>query len=131
MIGSWSFQIQMKMIPLLYCRDMHEAISFYTGILDFKLKYPDEIDDGVVDLINGDAELQLCSFEGEKNGIAVNVRVDEVDGLFKKYIERGLDTSHKQNSPVHQGPLDQTWGMREFYVTDPNGNTLRFGKPIQ
>jgi hypothetical protein len=41
----------------------------------------------------------------------------------------------KLESPVHQGPLDQSWGIREFYVTDPNGNTLRFqeliGKDIE
>jgi hypothetical protein len=43
----------------------------------------------------------------------------------------GLDTSSKQGSPVHQGPLDQSRGMREFYVNDPNGNTLRFGKTIE
>jgi hypothetical protein len=28
-------------------------------------------------------------------------------------------------------PIDQSWGMREFYVTDPSGNTLRFGKFIE
>ena len=39
---------------------------------------------------------------------------------------RGLDPSGKPDSPVHQGPLDQTWGTREFYVDDPDGNTLRF-----
>jgi hypothetical protein len=61
----------------------------------------------------------------------VNVRVDKVDELFQKYIKRGLDTSKKEESPVHQGPLNQSWGMREFYVTDPSGNTLRFGKPIE
>jgi hypothetical protein len=27
---------------------------------------------------------------------------------------------------VHEGPLDQTWGTREFYVDDPDGNTIRF-----
>jgi catechol 2,3-dioxygenase-like lactoylglutathione lyase family enzyme len=122
----------MKMIPLLRCRNVKEAISFYTNILDFELKYPDAFaDDWVIDLINEDAELQLTSLEGDQNpGIAVNVRVDDVDDLFEKYIKRGLDTSNKKGSPVHQGPLDQSWGMREFYATDPSGNTLRFGKPI-
>ncbi|MES1222373.1 MAG: hypothetical protein ABUT20_43165, partial [Bacteroidota bacterium] len=76
--------------------------------------------------------IQLSSLDGDqKPGIAVNVRVDDVDGLFEKYSKRGLDTSNKKESPVHQGPLDQSWGMREFYVTDSNGNTLRFGKPIE
>jgi hypothetical protein len=27
---------------------------------------------------------------------------------------------------VHEGPIEQTWGTREFYVDDPDGNTLRF-----
>jgi len=28
-------------------------------------------------------------------------------------------------SPVEEGPVSQTWGMREFYVRDPDGDTLR------
>ena len=123
----------MKIIPLLRCKNMKEAIAFYTGILDFELKYPAASpEDWVVDLVNGDAELQLTSLEGDQNpGIAVNVRVEDVDGLFEKYLDRGLDTSNKENSPVHQGPLDQSWGTREFYVNDPSGNTLRFCQSIE
>ena len=79
------------MIPLFYCRNMKEAIAFYTSILDFKLKYTEASDeDWVVDLINDDAELQLTSLEGDqRNGFAVNVRVDDVDSLFENYISRG------------------------------------------
>lgn len=118
----------MKIIPILFCRNMQEAITFYTQVLDFELKYPHEsADDWVVDLIQGEAEFQLTRLEGDqKPGFAINVVVDDVDALFEKYIRRGLDTSGKKESPVHQGPLDQTWGTREFYVTDPGGNTLRF-----
>lgn len=122
----------MKMIPIFRCRNMKEAISFYTGILDFKIKEPGaSADDWVVALINGDAELILTSLEGDqKIGIATNVLVQGIDQLFEKYIGRGLDTSNKENSPVHQGPFDQSWGNREFYVTDVDGNTLRFIQPI-
>ena len=121
----------MKMIPIFRCRDMKQAITFYTGILDFKLCDGESADDWVVNLVNGDAELQLTILEGnQKMGIAANVRVDDVDGLFQKYLGRGLDTSNKEGSPVHQGPIDQSWGNREFYVTDSDGNTLRFYKPI-
>lgn len=123
----------MKMIPIFRCRDIKEAISFYTNILDFKLKEPSASgEDRVVALSNGDAELLLTSLEGDqKMGIAANVLVDNVDDLFDKYVKRGLDVSGKQGSPVHQGPFNQSWGMREFYVTDSDGNTLRFGKPMQ
>lgn len=122
----------MKMIPIFRCRSMKEAISFYTGILDFELKEPGASpDDWVVALINGDAELILTSLEGDqKIGIATNVQVQDIDSLFEKYIKRGLDTSNRENSPVHQGPFNQSWGNREFYVTDADGNTLRFLQPI-
>lgn len=122
----------MKMIPLFRCRNMNEAISFYTSILDFELKEPGaSAEDWVVALKNGDAELILTSLEGDqKMGIAANVMVDDIDARFSTYIRRGLDTSGKEGSPVHQGPINQSWGNREFYVTDPDGNTLRFFKPI-
>jgi catechol 2,3-dioxygenase-like lactoylglutathione lyase family enzyme len=111
---------------------MKDAIAFYTGILDFELKYGESsTDDLVVDLKNGKAELQLTVLESDNLfGSVANIWVDEVDDLFKKYLKRGLDISNKGDSPVHQGPLNQTWGIREFYVTDSDGNTLRFCKAV-
>lgn len=118
----------MKMVPIFRCRNMWQAINFYTTILDFELKEAGASpDDWVVALKNGDAELMLTSLEGDqKIGIAANMLVQDIDNLFEKYLSRGLDTSDKESSPVHQGPLDQSWGNREFYVTDADGNTLRF-----
>jgi catechol 2,3-dioxygenase-like lactoylglutathione lyase family enzyme len=122
----------MKTIPILRCLDMQEAIDFYTNVLDFKLKYSNaSAADWVVDLINGEAELALTRLEGDQRlDVNIYVRVEEVDNLFRKYVSRGLRVPNNPDSPVHNGPIDQTWGMREFYVTDPSGNTLRFGKFI-
>jgi len=87
----------------------------------------DTPDSPVVDLGHEETELQLTRVESEKLfGSIVNILVADVDGLFAKYISRGLETSGHPNSPVHKGPIDQTWGRREFYVTDSDGNTLRF-----
>jgi len=116
----------MKIVPFFKVRDIREAIDFYTQILDFEIKYPDvPFDDWGADLINGEAELQLSVLEGVP-GLAFYVFVDDVDVLFEKYTRRGLNQSHRTESPVHLRPTDQTWGRREFYVTDPSGNTLRF-----
>lgn len=116
------------MIPLFRVTDMKGALHFYTQILDFKLKEAGaSADDWVVLLENGDADLMLTRLEpDQKIGINANVLVTDIDNLFKKYRSHGLDQSHKVNSPVHQGPIDQSWGTREFYVTDPDGNTLRY-----
>lgn len=122
----------MKMIPLFRCRNMNEAIAFYTGILDFELKEPGASgDDWVVLLKNGDAELMLTILEeDQKMGIAANVMVDDIGERFERYVKRGLIIENRDDSPVHQGPIDQSWGNREFYITDADGNTLRFFKPI-
>ncbi len=123
----------MKMIPLLKCSNMKEAIAFYTGVLDFELndKHASAADP-VVDLVNGDAVMQLTILEGNYLfGSVINIRVDNVDVLFKKYLDRGLVIpAEKIDSPVHKSPVDQSWGLREFYVTDTDGNTLRFSQPF-
>ena len=121
----------MKIIPLLRCNDLKEAISFYTKVLDFTLKYPGEAgNEWAVEIINNDAEIILASRDGTPR-IAIYVKVDDVDVLFTKYVERGLIVPNNPNSPVHNGPIDQTWGLREFYVNDPSGNTLRFATSIE
>jgi uncharacterized glyoxalase superfamily protein PhnB len=118
----------MKIIPLLRVLNIKEAIIFYTEILDFVLKDPDDVEnEWGIHIVHGKAEIQLTKGEeDQKLGIAIYVLVHNIDALFEKYISRGLDTSLKANSPVHQAPLLQTWGTKEFYVTDPSGNTLRF-----
>ena len=123
----------MKMVPTFKCRNMKEAIRFYTGVLDFKLKDPgSSAEDWVVDLVNADMEMTLTTMESDSLfGSIVYIRVDHVDDLFAYYRKRGLKVPENDQSPVHQGPLDQSWGMREFYVTDVDGNTLRFGQPFE
>lgn len=119
----------MKVIPLLKVSDISTAVAFYTNVLDFQLKYPEEgLNRFCVDMIQGGAELRLSETDG-MSGIAVYVHVADVDALYKKCMQRGLITPRKENSPVHESPVDQTWGMREFYVTDADGNTLRFAAP--
>jgi hypothetical protein len=54
------------------------------------------------------------------------VTTDDLDALVEQYRSRGLTVPIRPESPVHSGPIDQSWGTREFYVDDPDGNTLRF-----
>jgi ubiquinone/menaquinone biosynthesis C-methylase UbiE len=121
-----------KLIPLFKVSDMRAAIQHYTEVLDFVMTCPEDTPDSpVVDLGHEQMELQITTYEnGSLFGSVVNVLVTDVDALFAKFINRGLDISGKKNSPVHSGPIDQTWGRREFYVTDVDGNTLRFCQKI-
>lgn len=114
--------------PAFKVRDIRAALVHHTQVLDFEMTDPaDTADSPVVDLGNSGAAFRLTTFEGDYlYGSVANIWVDDVDSLFTKYKSRGLDTSAKKNSPVHQGPVDHTCGKIEFYVTDADGNTLRF-----
>jgi catechol 2,3-dioxygenase-like lactoylglutathione lyase family enzyme len=122
----------MKSVPVLWSRDLARSLAFYTEVLDFDLRYPAyrelSLSNGVLDLINDAAALQLSIHMGHNpTPSSVNLELDypdQVDALFAKYSARGLDQSHRIESPVHLAPLDQTWGTREFYINDPDGNCL-------
>jgi catechol 2,3-dioxygenase-like lactoylglutathione lyase family enzyme len=119
----------MAIIPTVRSTDMARSVAFYTGVLDFEVVgvWPTTGDPAFAELTRGGDRLQLSSHSGDGLvGQAVAIEVDEVDELFSTYRARGLDVAARAESPVHRAPLDQSWGTREFYVDDPDGNVLRF-----
>ncbi len=75
-------------------------------------------------------QLHLSTFAGDGViGSATYCYVEDVDALYRRLRQAGLKTPGRVESPVEDQPVDQAWGMREFYVRDPDGNTLRFGSP--
>lgn len=117
-------------IPTMNVSDIQRALDFYTGVLDFSAAYvwSDGGAHGYAVLRRGNDELHLSGFGGRAFEHAAIVVVPEVDDLYRLFLDRGLDPSGKPDSPVHQGPVDQTWGTREFYADDPDGNTVIFQK---
>jgi len=119
----------MAIIPTVRCSRMAASIAFYTKVLDFECieGRPDDGDPSFSVLMREGDRLFLSSHRGDGEfGQAIVVLTGDVDSLFRKFRERGLKTPGNPGSPVHEGPTDQTWGTREFYVDDPDGNTLRF-----
>lgn len=126
----------MAIIPTVRCRRMAAAVDFYTRILDFECVDggPEEGDPSFSVLTREGAVLFLSSHRGDGTfGQVVVVSTDDVDAVFRQFRARGLLTPGNPDAPaeVHEGPLDQTWGTREFYVNDPDGNTLRFTQGLQ
>ena len=116
-------------IPTLKCRNIAEAVRFYTNMLDFTCAgvWPEAGDPAFAVLMREGDELHLSSHAGDGvAGQAVVVLTRDANALFATFAARGLDRSANPQSPVHQGPVDQSWGTREFYVDDPSGNTIRF-----
>ena len=123
----------MAIIPTVRCRNMRVSLAFYTGVLDFEhVDGDDNLDDPSYSVLsrNGN-QLILSSHRGDGRfgqAVVVTTEDEDVDALFRKFRERGLHTPGNPEAPkmVHEGPIDQSWGTREFYVDDPDSNTLRF-----
>ena len=121
----------MAIIPTVRCRSMRTSLAFYTSVLDFeRVDGDDSLGDPSFSVLARDGgQLFLSSHRGDGAfGQAIVITTDDVDVLFRRFRERGLDTPGNPDAPkaVHEGPIDQSWGTREFYVDDPDGNTLRF-----
>ena len=126
----------MKIVPVIKSGDLKRSVQFYTEVLDFERKWPGnevrEMANGVIDLIRDGAELQLSRHAGDGIFGSVNrVYVEDVDERYVTFRQRGLDTTLRPDSPIHTAPVDQTWGLREFAVRDPDGNNLCFCGPIK
>ena len=122
----------MAIIPTVRCSSLRASLTFYTKLLDFTrddgaVVAPD--DPGFCVLSRNGDPLFLSSHAGDGAfGQAIVVTTHDVDALFRTLRARGLTTPGDPAAPreVHEGPIDQSWGTREFYVDDPDGNTLRF-----
>jgi catechol 2,3-dioxygenase-like lactoylglutathione lyase family enzyme len=122
----------MAIIPQIRCSRFSASFDFYTKILDFEYVEGDDATttNGASFCVlsrQGD-QIFLSNFDGGARCV-IAVMIEDVDAVFRKFRARGLQTPGDPDVPaeeVHQGPLNQTWGTREFYVEDPDGNSVRF-----
>lgn len=111
-------------VPLLHVSNTAAAVEFYCDKLGFTLQFqhrPENVSSDPCYMgISRDAVwMNLSSFSGDGvAGCVVNLMVDDVDMLHREFVAKGVAISIE--------PVDQTWGSREMYVKDADGNCLRF-----
>lgn len=63
--------------------------------------------------------MHVPSFSGDGlSGGVFNFLVHSVDALHAEFVKKGV--------PITVEPVNQTWGTREMYVKDADGNSIRF-----
>jgi catechol 2,3-dioxygenase-like lactoylglutathione lyase family enzyme len=110
-------------IPVLHVRSSRRAEEFYCGKLGFTLDWANRAFGGddpcYMGVTRDGAHFHLSSYSGDGvSGNVVMIEVEDVDALFAELSSHGVAFD-----PV---PVDQTWGQREMYAVDPDGNTVRF-----
>ncbi len=111
-------------IPVIRVSSSIIAQEFYTNDLGFKLLFATRADESTPDpcymgLSRDGVVVHVSSFSGDGVlGGVVFLQVTDVDGLYREFLARGV--------PIALSPTDQTWGNREMYVNDIDGNSIRF-----
>ncbi|MEI1280466.1 VOC family protein [Leptospira venezuelensis] len=110
----------LSIVPQLPVLDLSISQKFYTEVLGFELRA--EYSNLLIFFLDGQ-ELHLWGCDDPKipEVSSCYIRVQNIESYFAKY-----------KSAIHpKGTLeDKPWGMREFYVLDPDKNLLKFGEPI-
>jgi len=121
----------MSIQPFIRCSDITVSLPFYTEVLDFNiLQAPDPDPTAFMSmyaLLEWDGDrVHLSQHAGDGAfGNVIYVQVINLDNIYNKFTDNGLTVKDKGGITIQ--PIEQTWGMKEFSVADPDGNKLTFG----
>ncbi|HYN17177.1 MAG TPA: VOC family protein, partial [Actinomycetes bacterium] len=110
-------------------------LGFYRA-LGFEVTFQQQRPNAYAVVARGDIELQFFSIktydpaQSYSTCYIVTTDVDALSDAFRSGLRAALGKLPTRGLP-RIGPLkDMSYGVRQFLVTDPGGNTLRIGQPI-
>ncbi|MFF3031294.1 bleomycin resistance protein [Streptomyces rubiginosohelvolus] len=124
-------------IPMLPCRTslIDSVVAFYAA-LGFDTTYLQKSPYAYAVVERGSVELQLYGmkeYDPASSHSGCYVLTEDVDSLhaaFRSGLKAAYGRVPTRGLP-RIGPLkDMSYGVRQFLVTDPTGNTIRIGQPI-
>ena len=94
--------------------DLDRAIEFYQAELGWPLEFRTE-DSAYFDTAG--VVLERSASPANPDFI-VGLAVDDVDATYHDLVKRGVT--------IAEVPKDRSWGVRNFYVRDPDGNQVEY-----
>ncbi len=124
-----------RLVPELDCSDFEASLSFYVGVLGFKLRY-DRTEAKFAYLEREGAELMLEELSPERwltgemtppfgRGINFQIEVGDVAALRDAVRGAGVAVYREIEDAWYRAGSAYT-GNRQFVVQDPDGYLLRF-----
>ena len=113
-------------IPTFRVRDARAAEAFYSEKLGFRTTWAHDPGDGYpvfLEIMRDNVALHLSEHQGDgPEGVSIYVNVADARALSDEFLASGATLAE---------PLSEAeWGEMVFSLTDPDGNTLRFGSPV-
>lgn len=97
--------------------DIGKSLDFYVGVLGFEVAMNLGWIATVVSPSNPTAQIIFLTHDESASVVPdLSIEVEDVDGVYEKARDAGLEVVH---------PLtDEAWGVRRFFVRDPNGKVV-------
>ncbi|WP_328398137.1 VOC family protein [Streptomyces sp. NBC_00390] len=122
-----------KTIPLLPCRTIQPVVDFYTA-LGFETTFLQKSPYPYAAVERGPVQLQffgMKQYDPAESYAGCYIVTDDVDTLHATF-RAGLKAAYGKiplRGLPRIGPLkDMSYGMRQFLMTDPGGNSIRVGQ---
>lgn len=116
--------LRLEVLPILPSLSIAETRDFYCDKLGFGDIIHEDDTYLIVRRVFAGARMELHFWLQDDRSLcertAVYLRGGGIDVLHGEFLERGVETL----SPL----TVRAWGMEEFYVHDPHGNLLKFGR---
>ena len=116
----------MVVVPLLWVKDIEKSIRFYEEI-GFKISETWKLQEriqwcrvefqGAALMLQQTTDLESQHPLSQDNGIQLYFITDDVDVVYHQMRARGIDVS---------APKIEFYGMKQIFLTDPDGRTLCF-----
>jgi catechol 2,3-dioxygenase-like lactoylglutathione lyase family enzyme len=111
-------------MPCLRVADVPRAVDFYNDSLGFAPVFRNGVTFAIVCRDRIELGLSQSAYAGATaGGGSCYCKLSEgIDALYAEYQARGVAVLH---------PLrDESYGMREFMIADPDGNIINFGQAV-
>ena len=110
-----------KALPELPFDDVTAAVNYYRDVLGFRINYQQH-DLGVMD--RDEITVLLITRTERHKGIgSFEVYVENADALYTELCAKGAN--------VQDEPVSHPWGLRDFRITDLEGNRITFAQPFE
>jgi catechol 2,3-dioxygenase-like lactoylglutathione lyase family enzyme len=104
-------------------RDIKAAVDFYTTKLGFQAGFKNGAVFAIVSRDGIEISLALDKSGAKAGKGSCYLKVSGVEALHDELRGRNVEMTHPLKT--------ESYGMREFMIADPDGNTLNFGEPVQ
>lgn len=119
--GDGQSQGMQQALPEMPCDDVAAAVGWYRDVLGFRINYQQH-DLGVMD--RDSITVLLIARTDQHKGIgSCEVYVSDADALYEELLAKG--------ARVLAPPVSHPWGLRDFKVTDIDGNRITFAQRFE